>query len=191
MMSGIQFICSACGEHSLPLARFGYKWQCSDKNRVGSILSSNPSMSRTLVLFLIWPQLNVTCSLKVSLGKMSIGSKCEWNVSITVNGTFSRCSMIQPIVTSSGKPIRSPIDMNLPKPAIGSIFNASARLIQKPAPPVANTNEIFLCGCFSSFCKTKEREREEKKMIDFEIKSMQKIDTFFSSYRFKWVILVL
>lgn len=51
----VQFICNACGEHNFPLARFGYKWQCNDKNLVGSILSSKPSMSRTLVLFLICP----------------------------------------------------------------------------------------------------------------------------------------
>lgn len=51
--------------------------------------------------------------------------------------------MIKPIVTSSGNRIFRPILMNLPPPAIGNIFIVSARLKQKPAPPVANQKEIF------------------------------------------------
>lgn len=70
-----------------------------------------------------------------------------------VNGTLSKYSIMYPIVTSSGKPILSPILMNLPLAAMGNIFNANARLMQKPAPPVANTNEIFLCVDFDCACK--------------------------------------
>lgn len=51
---------------------------------------------------------------------------------------------MNPIVTSSGNLILSPILTNFPPPAIGSIFNANALLIQTPAPPVANQNFIFL-----------------------------------------------
>lgn len=99
-------------------------------------------------------EINVlTWSLNVSFRKNSIGSKCEWNVSMIVNGTLSKYSIIYPIVTSSGRPILSPMFINLPLPAIGNIFRASARLMQKPAPPVANTNEIFLCIDFDSACK--------------------------------------
>lgn len=50
-------------------------------------------------------------------------------------------------------------------PAIGSIFNANARLIQKPAPPVANTNEIFLGDDCEFFCWTDETEGESKKWL--------------------------
>lgn len=52
--------------------------------------------------------------------------------------------MINPIVTSSGNRILSPISTNLPLPAIGNIFIANARLTQNPAPPVANQNLTFL-----------------------------------------------
>lgn len=94
-----------------------------------------------------------TWSLNVSLRKNSIGSKCEWNVSMIVSGTLSKYSIIYPIVTSSGRPILSPMLMNFPLAAIGNIFNANARLMQKPAPPVANTNEIFLCVDLDSVWK--------------------------------------
>uniref|UniRef100_A0A182J3P0 Uncharacterized protein n=1 Tax=Anopheles atroparvus TaxID=41427 RepID=A0A182J3P0_ANOAO len=50
----------------------------------------------------------------------------------------------KPIVTSSGKRILSPIVTNLPLAATGIILNASARLMQNPAPPVANQNVTFL-----------------------------------------------
>lgn len=56
------------------------------------------------------------------------------------------------MVTSSGNLILSPMLMNLPPPAMGNIFKVSARLRQKPAPPVANQNVIFLFNVVF-FCK--------------------------------------
>lgn len=54
--------------------------------------------------------------------------------------------IINPIVTSSGKRILSPMLMNLPSPAMGNIRRVSALLKQNPAPPVANQNVIFFEG---------------------------------------------
>jgi hypothetical protein len=47
------------------------------------------------------------------------------------------------MVTSSGNRILSPIAKNLPLPATGNIFWAKARLMQNPAPPVANQKVTF------------------------------------------------
>lgn len=112
----------------------------------------------------------------------SIGSKCEWKLSTTVRGTFRRCSVkdkknyvinckfsfilrftipiMKPMVTSSGNLILSPMLINLPPPAIGNIFNVKARLKQKPAPPVANQNVIFLFNEVF-FCNEKKEENIE------------------------------
>lgn len=101
----------------------------------------------------------------------SMGSKCEWNWSTTVKGTFSKCSkqgnklisihffnsicrllpIINPTVTSSGKRIRSPILINFPPPATGTIRRASARLMQNPAPPVANQKRTLGSDVFRFF----------------------------------------
>lgn len=48
--------------------------------------------------------------------------------------------IINPIVTSSGNPMRSLIVISLSFRMTGAIFSASGRLIQNPAPPVANQN---------------------------------------------------
>lgn len=48
--------------------------------------------------------------------------------------------MTNPIVTSSGNRILSPMLMNFPPPATGIIRKANERLMQNPAPPVANQN---------------------------------------------------
>lgn len=63
------------------------------------------------------------------------------------------------MVTSSGNLILSPILINLPPPAIGNIFNVRARLKQKPAPPVANQNVIFLFNEVF-FCNGKKEIKE-------------------------------
>ena len=65
--------------------------------------------------------------------------------------------MIKPMVTSSGNLILSPMLINLPPPATGNIFNVKARLKQKPAPPVANQNVIFLFNDVF-FCKRKKQD---------------------------------
>lgn len=82
----------------------------------------------------------------------SIRSRCEWKDSTTVNGTLRRYSMIKPSVTSSGNLILSPIDTSRPLLATGIIFIAKARLIQNPAPPVANQNFIFWFSWPSLVC---------------------------------------
>lgn len=48
--------------------------------------------------------------------------------------------MIKPTVTSSGNRIRSLIVINFSFRITGAIFITSERLIQNPAPPVANQN---------------------------------------------------
>lgn len=72
----------------------------------------------------------------------SIRSRCEWNVFSVVKGTLRRYSTMNPSVTSSGNLIKSPTFTKRPLLARGIIFIANARLIQKPAPPVANHLKI-------------------------------------------------
>lgn len=107
----------------------------------------------------------------------SMGSRCEWNWSTTVSGTFIKYSkhkqflvknlfstktnpiclpIINPTVTSSGNRIRSPMLINLPPPATGTIRKASALLMQNPAPPVANQKLTFGWGSCSLVWKIKE-----------------------------------
>lgn len=85
----------------------------------------------------------ITWSRKLSTAMWSIRSRWEWNESTTVSGTFSRYSTMKPSVTSSGNRILSPMVTNRPLLASGIIFIANARLMQNPAPPVANQNLIF------------------------------------------------
>jgi len=73
--------------------------------------------------------------------------------------------IIKPIVTSSGKRILSPMLINLPPPAMGSIFKVRARLRQKPAPPVANQKVIFLLVVVF-FCGSKIREEKKRGKIN-------------------------
>lgn len=60
--------------------------------------------------------------------------------------------MTNPIVTSSGKRILSPMLINLPPPATGIIRKANERLMQKPAPPVANQNFTLGSDILRFFC---------------------------------------
>lgn len=109
-------------------------------------------------------------------GNWFIGSKCEWNWSTIVNGTFSKYSVwngreisvthssfdwekktylfflpiMKPTVTSSGKRMRSLIAVNLSPRINGLIFWTNGRLMQNPAPPVANQNFILLSLLFDS-----------------------------------------
>lgn len=79
--------------------------------------------------------------------KMFCKGKKRFNININIlYKDFIKFNLpiIKPMVTSSGNLILSPILINLPPPAIGNIFNVRARLKQKPAPPVANQNVIFL-----------------------------------------------
>lgn len=93
----------------------------------------------------------ITWSRKFSSSMWSIRSRCEWNGLTTVNGTFNKYSTMKPSVTSSGNRILSPIATNFPLLASGIIFIASARLMQNPAPPVANQNFTFsFSRCLSS-----------------------------------------
>lgn len=74
--------------------------------------------------------------------------------------------MTKPTVTSSGKRILSQIPISFPFPATGSIRNESARLMQKPAPPVANQNlavESLLFGFLRCSDDEAPREREKEK----------------------------
>lgn len=89
------------------------------------------------------PNWVITWSRKLSMSMLSRRSRCEWKGSTTVSGTFSRYSTMNPSVTSSGKRILSPMVTKRPLLASGIIFIANARLIQNPAPPVANQNFIF------------------------------------------------
>lgn len=97
-------------------------------------------------------QSRVTWSRKLSTSMWSMRSRCEWKESTTVSGTFSRYSTMKPNVTSSGNLILSPMVTNLPLLAKGIIFIANARLIQNPAPPVANQNLIFSFSWLSLDC---------------------------------------
>lgn len=54
--------------------------------------------------------------------------------------SISHLPIKYPIVTSSGSPMRSLIVKSFLFRMTGAIFNASGRLMQKPAPPVANQN---------------------------------------------------
>lgn len=103
-------------------------------------------------------------------------SKCEWNLSTTVSGTFSKYSAkirkfgffsrfhrtttqcanaeaslhlpkMNPTVTSSGNRMRSLIFTKFPLSMRGIIFLMTDRLMQKPAPPVANQNCALRSGC--------------------------------------------
>lgn len=66
--------------------------------------------------------------------------------------------IMNPIVTSSGKRILSPMLVNFPSPAIGNIRRVNALLKQNPAPPVANQKVIFFEGVsVGIFCFVGER----------------------------------
>lgn len=79
---------------------------------------------------------------------LSGGALLEGHLRMLCSNSFHAINlpMINPIVTSSGKRILSPMLMNLPSPAIGSIRRVRALLKQKPAPPVANQKVIFFEG---------------------------------------------
>lgn len=72
--------------------------------------------------------------------------------------------MTNPIVTSSGNRILSPMLINFPPPAMGIIRNANERLIQKPAPPVANQNLTLGSDILRFFCFNK----NEFDFMDYE-----------------------
>lgn len=65
--------------------------------------------------------------------------------------------IMKPTVTSSGKRMRSPMLINFPPPAMGNMRRASARLIQNPAPPVANQKRTFGSEVFRFFCIEKSK----------------------------------
>lgn len=59
---------------------------------------------------------------------------------------------MNPTVTSSGNRMRSPMLISFPPPAMGDMRSASARLMQNPAPPVANQKRTFESPDFRFFC---------------------------------------
>lgn len=86
-------------------------------------------------------------------------------------GYFKHLPITKPTVTSSGKRILSQIPMSFPFPATGNIRSDNARLMQKPAPPVANQNLAVepLASGFR-FCEkqTWKRKKFNKKKNDEE-----------------------